>query len=727
MGLFSFIGTFLCFNCVFIFFLGAPTRELYLDNMPYECYIGGPALPILIDGVVRMVVVDGPEPKVKIGEERKDLVLGKIHMIINGSIMVPVFLDSKIQNFDMPETSRHTLQLANYLQTILIDGTPIQNVEYGGLPKSFKIGNKTRFIRFTTLPKGVSQGKPQNIIKPNIPSNLENLPSTSVADTPIVPLNSTQVPAVTSTQDVSQPNIQVSAVPVAATVAPGLNLNIEELFQRLITSGIIGGDKKPEEKTEEPVEQKKEEIHKIDLKQPKTIKKRSAGIVDTLYNGMQCSSCGVRFPPEQTIKYSQHLDWHFRQNRRDRDASKKAHSRKWYYDVSDWIQFEEIEDLEEREKNWFEKHGTQAEFDIEEMERSPKTQMISCQAGPKGAEETCEVCHDKFEYFFNEENEDWHLKNAIRVDEKCYHPMCYDDHKAVLARDKLAEEKALEMDTINPNESSTEENQIDKSEPMEQDELEKTKEEENEETSQDKLDETEDDDVIVLPPQNPTITEILDDDDDELGYKINEIEDTTVESPNIENSNKTKEKSKSPISVEEYNPSDMSEIRVKKEPMDDLVDNDDDAFEDVGTMEVSILDEENTLDSPAVPLIDDEASNLSSHDINESSTDALPEHQSNPNNSYDRNLSMTQTYAPTPLVNKIIVNITKPIGARSPKETETPVASPSHIAQADEYYEEAPEDPEPEYEIKPQLKDVQFKKLPRAEVGYETSGLCSIM
>lgn len=67
-----------------------------------------------------------------------------------------------------------------------------------------------------------------------------------------------------------------------------------------------------------------------------------------LYSGIQCSSCGVRFAPEETVKYSRHLDWHFRQNRREKDAARKGQSRKWYYDVSDWIQFEEIEDLEER-------------------------------------------------------------------------------------------------------------------------------------------------------------------------------------------------------------------------------------------------------------------------------------------------------------------------------------------------------------------------------------------
>ena len=47
------------------------------------------------------------------------------------------------------------------------------------------------------------------------------------------------------------------------------------------------------------------------------------------------------------MKYRQHLDWHFRQNRRDKDNTRKAQSREWYYAASDWIQFEETEDFEE--------------------------------------------------------------------------------------------------------------------------------------------------------------------------------------------------------------------------------------------------------------------------------------------------------------------------------------------------------------------------------------------
>lgn len=75
---------------------------------------------------------------------------------------------------------------------------------------------------------------------------------------------------------------------------------------------------------------------------------KQPGLVAKLYGGMQCSGCGARFPPEHTVRYSQHLDWHFRQNRRDRDSARRAHSRHWHYDLSDWVQYEEVEDLEER-------------------------------------------------------------------------------------------------------------------------------------------------------------------------------------------------------------------------------------------------------------------------------------------------------------------------------------------------------------------------------------------
>jgi pre-mRNA cleavage complex 2 protein Pcf11 len=164
--------------------------------------------------------------------------------------------------------------------------------------------------------------------------------------------------------------------------------------------------------------------------------RRQTGSYSNLYCGIQCSTCGLRFPPEQTLRYSQHLDWHFRQNRREKDSAKKAQSRKWYYDVSDWIQFEEIEDLEDRgqlnvcyllhyhanefefpAQSWFE---TQEEDKPEEVEAEIPTVLA-------GENNSCEMCHELFEQFYNNEKDEWHFRDAIRVDDKVYHPHCYQD------------------------------------------------------------------------------------------------------------------------------------------------------------------------------------------------------------------------------------------------------------------------------------------------------------
>lgn len=169
---------------------------------------------------------------------------------------------------------------------------------------------------------------------------------------------------------------------------------------------------------------------------------------------MQCSSCGARFAPELATRYSHHLDWHFRQNRRERDSARKAHSRPWYYDVSDWIQFEEIEDLEDRGKNflfllfiiyfitedlisylhclvqsWFETEKQTADTEGITAEDSP--QEASQPSVPTGTDEDsrCQVCHDAFEQFYNEEKEEWHLRPAINFEGKNYHPLCLDDYK----------------------------------------------------------------------------------------------------------------------------------------------------------------------------------------------------------------------------------------------------------------------------------------------------------
>jgi pre-mRNA cleavage complex 2 protein Pcf11 len=55
--------------------------------------------------------------------------------------------------------------------------------------------------------------------------------------------------------------------------------------------------------------------------------------------------------------------------------------------------------------------------------------VISCPASSDDVNKCCDMCHDAFEQFFNEETEDWHLRSCIKVEDKCFHPICYEDYK----------------------------------------------------------------------------------------------------------------------------------------------------------------------------------------------------------------------------------------------------------------------------------------------------------
>lgn len=491
---------------------GSPTRELYVDNNFYECYFNNQPTQIVLNDRLRMVRIEGNAPEVKIGRKRNDLVLGLINIVIDAEIMVPVFLDTTIQYFEF-KGKIFTLQFADFFMSVIINNDPFK-VEFGGHPKNYMLNGQKHFIRFTELPENVAPGRVnmRGMRRTHLYKNCKSPP----LNEPTEPINdSLDIGAMVENDMRVQP--QQNETPIMMTntlppnVIPGIgqeaqgapaigvpNLDINDLLKQLVATGIIGGaasaqapapetstkattnngkkTKSPEprqdsrktrshqqnqhqnhqQQQQQQHADEKRHIVPVVLNKPDTIKKRQSAIVDTLYLGIQCSSCGLRFPPEQTMKYSQHLDWHFRQNRRERDSKRRAHFRKWYYNQSDWIKYEEIEDLEERgkfdkplssfhllteppltEKNFFETQQESMMMDQGDDSsaargaggNSENVPAVSCPAGPDDANRCCEMCHDAFDQFFNEETEEWHLRSALKIDDKFYHPICYDDYK----------------------------------------------------------------------------------------------------------------------------------------------------------------------------------------------------------------------------------------------------------------------------------------------------------
>ncbi|XP_029458082.1 pre-mRNA cleavage complex 2 protein Pcf11 [Rhinatrema bivittatum] len=222
-------------------------------------------------------------------------------------------------------------------------------------------------------------------------------------------------------------------------------LDVNELFSKLISTGILKSSQTdssstqlsdvsaqpvPEEEEEEEEEEQNEDQNIPDLTNftIEELKQRYDSVINRLYTGIQCYSCGMRFTASQTDVYADHLDWHYRQNRTEKDVSRKITHRRWYYGLTDWIEFEEIADLEERAKSqFFEK--VHEEVILKTQEAAKEKEFQSVPAGPAGADESCDICQEQFEQYWDEEEEEWHLKNAIRVDEKIYHPSCYEDYQ----------------------------------------------------------------------------------------------------------------------------------------------------------------------------------------------------------------------------------------------------------------------------------------------------------
>ncbi|XP_030333091.1 pre-mRNA cleavage complex 2 protein Pcf11 isoform X1 [Strigops habroptila] len=218
-------------------------------------------------------------------------------------------------------------------------------------------------------------------------------------------------------------------------------VDVNELFAKLLKTGILKLSKtdstsaQVNEASAQPAAEEEDDDQNEDQNVPdltnftvEELRQRYDSVINRLYTGIQCYSCGMRFTTSQTDVYADHLDWHYRQNRTEKDVSRKITHRRWYYSLTDWIEFEEIADLEERAKSqFFEK--AHEEVVLKTQEAAKEKEFQSVPAGPAGAVESCEICQEQFEQYWDEEEEEWHLKNAIRVEEKIYHPSCYEDYQ----------------------------------------------------------------------------------------------------------------------------------------------------------------------------------------------------------------------------------------------------------------------------------------------------------
>ncbi|KAJ3099961.1 hypothetical protein HDU97_002633 [Phlyctochytrium planicorne] len=138
---------------------------------------------------------------------------------------------------------------------------------------------------------------------------------------------------------------------------------------------------------------------------------------------LQCKQCGLRYfkSKEGQAKMQTHLDWHFRQNRRAKDQGRKAFSREWYVSADDWVAERETDGKEATVPTFFFDGNEAQSAESEAPKEIPNISVTEDNVGP------CAICNEEFEKFWDEDKEEWMIKNAIQQDGKVYHFTCLED------------------------------------------------------------------------------------------------------------------------------------------------------------------------------------------------------------------------------------------------------------------------------------------------------------
>lgn len=155
--------------------------------------------------------------------------------------------------------------------------------------------------------------------------------------------------------------------------------------------------------------------------------------INIIYNmkDNQCSNCSKRFysNPQGVREKEEHLDWHFRTNKKLKTMSKQIHNRSWFLPDKQWAEFHEDEitgtndnDVGVELNNRF--NTEKPRMTQEDMNR--KTVMI-----PEDSENeiVCGICRDRLVGVFDDDSGEWVWRNATKQKGRVYHYSCWIEAK----------------------------------------------------------------------------------------------------------------------------------------------------------------------------------------------------------------------------------------------------------------------------------------------------------
>ncbi|GBE79674.1 hypothetical protein BKA93DRAFT_758248 [Sparassis latifolia] len=241
----------------------------------------------------------------------------------------------------------------------------------------------------------------------------------------------------------------LSSRPPAASSAPALPpvSNIANLYSALLKAGVVSATGTPTgagatakaEEAAAPVDPAKDAARKyrkailgIKIKLTSAdITRQNPRIVPFLYDKLpiQCKQCGIRFVdgPKGKKKMEDHLDMHFRQNRKASQAVGRGHSRGWFISVEDWVHdgIVDIKGKGRADGSRLVNSSAAAAADAAKREAELRSLYVVVPSGDEAKSISCPICKEPLKSEFLEDDEEWVWRNAVKKDDRIFHATCH--------------------------------------------------------------------------------------------------------------------------------------------------------------------------------------------------------------------------------------------------------------------------------------------------------------
>ncbi|OBZ70297.1 Uncharacterized protein C4G9.04c [Grifola frondosa] len=290
--------------------------------------------------------------------------------------------------------------------------------------------------------RGLTTPAPAAVAPPPPAPTYQSYPiSSSYQPPPSYPISYDQ--AKSETVDLSSMlSLQPIAVPSAPSTSSAPAANIASLYSALLKAGVVSATGTPTgagatakaEASSQPVDSARDAArnyrkailsHKVKLTSS-DITKRRPPIIHFLYKQapVQCKQCAIRFSDGVKGKkdFEDHLDMHFRQNRKASQAVGRGHSRSWFVGVEDWIHDGVIDNKGKGRADGSRLVNAKAVAAAEAAKREAELRALHVVVPPGDEAKpiSCPICKEPLKSEFLEDDEEWVWRNAVKKDDRVY-------------------------------------------------------------------------------------------------------------------------------------------------------------------------------------------------------------------------------------------------------------------------------------------------------------------